>query len=300
METPTYALDRAAYNQGRNAQFDIGISDEDRAQTLVAKGPGAVAVPHQHRYTVRRLTPTECARLQGFPDWWAAIPTIEDMTDDQYTFWCDVLLTQAIISETARWDDRAECYVVWQEIKPDKKKGEHFDPYWRDTGKAYKPATKKQMIRWYNKLHTDSAEYKMWGNGVALPVVRIPIHGMAQLGAKTLGSLFDGSGGFPLAALLDGIETLWASEVEPYPIAVTEWNFGGKAQMLLGNIPNTFSDAKEISSQPASFVLRMHEGCAGGGKGPLIQTEKSGTLATNNDQYLFTPSNTCDGGVSGE
>lgn len=84
------------------------------------------------------------------------------------------------------------------------------------------------------KLHTDSAEYKMWGNGVALPVVRIPLHGMTQLGAKTLGSLFDGSGGFPLAGLLDGIETLWASEIEPYPIAVTEWNFRGKAQLLLG------------------------------------------------------------------
>ncbi len=55
-----------------------------------------------------------------------------------------------------------------------------------------------------------------------------------RLGAKTMGSLFDGSGGFPLAGLLDGIETLWASEVEPYPIAVTEWNFGGRAQILLG------------------------------------------------------------------
>ena len=77
---------------------------------------------------------------------------------------------------------------------------------------------------------------QMWGNGVALPVVRIPLHGMAQLGAKTMGSLFDGSGGFPLAGLLDGIETLWASEIEPYPIAVTAWNFGGRAQVLLGGV----------------------------------------------------------------
>lgn len=198
MNAPTYALDRAAYNQGRNAQFDIGI-DEDRAQTLVAKGPGAVAVPSPHRYTIRRLTPTECARLQGFPDWWADTPTIEDMTDETFAFWQEVRSTYAAIN-----------------------------------GKAYKLATKKQMINWYNKLHTDSAEYKMWGNGVALPVVRIPIHGMAQLGAKTLGSLFDGSGGFPLAGLMDGIETLWASEIEPYPIAVTEWNFRGKALLLLG------------------------------------------------------------------
>ena len=37
----------------------------------------------------------------------------------------------------------------------------------------------------------------------------------------TLGSLFDGSGGFPLGGLLCGIEPIWASEVEPFPIRVT-------------------------------------------------------------------------------
>src|SRR5574344_1544454 len=40
-----------------------------------------------------------------------------------------------------------------------------------------------------------------------------------------LGSLFDGSGGFPLAGSLCGIEPVWASEVEPYPIAVTRSRF---------------------------------------------------------------------------
>ena len=40
-----------------------------------------------------------------------------------------------------------------------------------------------------------------------------------------LGSLFDGSGGFPLAGSLCGIEPVWASEVEPYPIAVTKSRF---------------------------------------------------------------------------
>ena len=41
----------------------------------------------------------------------------------------------------------------------------------------------------------------------------------------TLGSLFDGSGGFPLAASICGIEPRWASEIEPYPIAVTRARF---------------------------------------------------------------------------
>ena len=46
-----------------------------------------------------------------------------------------------------------------------------------------------------------------------------------RIGGKTkmkIGSLFDGSGGFPLAATMYGIEPVWASEVEPYPIAVTK------------------------------------------------------------------------------
>ena len=37
----------------------------------------------------------------------------------------------------------------------------------------------------------------------------------------TLGSLFDGSGGFPLGGLISGIIPLWASEIEPFPIRVT-------------------------------------------------------------------------------
>ncbi len=43
----------------------------------------------------------------------------------------------------------------------------------------------------------------------------------------TLGSLFDGSGGFPLAGIYAGMTPLWASEVEPYPIAVTRQRLPG-------------------------------------------------------------------------
>ncbi|NCB53116.1 MAG: DNA cytosine methyltransferase, partial [Clostridia bacterium] len=44
---------------------------------------------------------------------------------------------------------------------------------------------------------------------------------MEQTNKLTLGSLFDGSGGFPLGGLLAGIQPVWASEVEPFPIRVT-------------------------------------------------------------------------------
>lgn len=72
-------MDRAAYNQGKNAQFDIGISENGIAHTVVAKGTGAVAYPCESggniRYIVRRLTPLECERLQGYPDGWTDIGT---------------------------------------------------------------------------------------------------------------------------------------------------------------------------------------------------------------------------------
>lgn len=181
-----YAIDRASFNQGENAQYDFQISDDGIAQTLIAKGPGAVSYYENIKYIVRRLTPTECARLQGMPDMWCRLSQIEDMSDEDYEFW-------------------KEAHKTYAEIN----------------GKKYKEKTKKQMITWYNKLQVDSAEYKAYGNGMALPCVRVPIHGIAKHGAKTMASLFDGIGGFPLAGLIDGIKTLWTSEIELFPIAVT-------------------------------------------------------------------------------
>ena len=76
---PIYAIDRAAFNQGKNAQYDISIKEDGLMQTIVAKRPNAVGVPSeitlgelvaQIEYIVRRLMPEECAELQGFPaDW---------------------------------------------------------------------------------------------------------------------------------------------------------------------------------------------------------------------------------------
>lgn len=47
----------------------------------------------------------------------------------------------------------------------------------------------------------------------------------------TLGSLFDGSGGFPLAGQLNGIKPVWASEIEPYPLRVTAARFPDMVQL---------------------------------------------------------------------
>ena len=61
----TYALDRAMFNQGVNASYEPQISDNGICPTLVARGPSAVCAYPE--YIVRRLTPLECCRLQGFP-----------------------------------------------------------------------------------------------------------------------------------------------------------------------------------------------------------------------------------------
>ena len=126
------------------------------AQTLRAPGGGdctptvlapvgkekTVAVPVH--YIVRRLTPTECARLQGFPDLWGYLDKKESFTDEEYKFWLEVRNTYARINN-----------------------------------KAVKDYTKAQMLSWYNKLHSDSAEYKMWGNGIALPNALYVMQGIA-------------------------------------------------------------------------------------------------------------------------
>ena len=169
---------------------------ENRVSTLKAAGgtlgggSETLICEKNIKYIVRRLTPTECARLQGMPDEWCRLSRIDDMSDEDYEFW-------------------KQAHKTYAEIN----------------GKTYKEKTKAQIIKWYNKLQSDAPEYKAYGNGMAFPCVRVPIHGIAQHGAKTMASLFDGIGGFPLAGLIDGIHTLWTSEIELFPIAVTKERF---------------------------------------------------------------------------
>lgn len=133
-----YGIGRDAFNQGQNAKFKPAV-EKELQPTLVAKGPGAV----QSGYTVRRLTPTECARLQGFPDWWCADLGTEDPTEEDMAFWRDVFETHRLV-----------------------------------LGKSSKPKTDNQIRKWLKAPYTDAAEYKMWGNGVALPCVAFVLAGI--------------------------------------------------------------------------------------------------------------------------
>ena len=124
-----YGIGRDTFNQGQNAKF-APTFEEELQPTLVAKGPGAI----QSGYTIRRLTPTECARLQGFPDNWCADLGTEKPSDEEMYFWHKV-----------------------------------FKTYSEVTGCKMK--SDKQVAKWLKDPYSDSAEYKMWGNGVALPCV---------------------------------------------------------------------------------------------------------------------------------
>ena len=133
-----------AYSSSKASFFTS--AEEELANTLVAtdyKDPPIVNDEDDSDYIVRRLTPTECARLQGFPDWW-----------------CDDLETQ----EPTQAD-----IDYWKEV---------FETHRKVMGTSSKPKSDNQVIKWLKNPHSDSAEYKMWGNGVALPNVFFVLSGI--------------------------------------------------------------------------------------------------------------------------
>lgn len=153
-----------AYNDMLVCGVTPDVSHALRAKANCAYREDAETYPVQNM-VVRRLTPLECERLQGFPDGWT---DIGDYTDS--------------------------------------------------TGKKRKTS--------------DSARYKALGNSIALPFWRWMFGRMTVYlpDGATLGSLFDGIGGFPLCwEDVHGVGTaIWASEIEEFPIAVTKKRFGGE------------------------------------------------------------------------
>lgn len=143
--TDHHAVAYPTYCTSKNSHFTR--AEKELANTLVAtdyKDPPVINdVQEEPEYIVRRLTPTECARLQGFPDWWCGSLGTEEPTEDDLVFWREV-----------------------------------FETHRRIAGTSTKPKTDKQIIKWLKNPHSDSAEYKMWGNGVALPNVYFVLSGI--------------------------------------------------------------------------------------------------------------------------
>ena len=116
--------------------------EKETSPTLMArdyKDPTAV----NSGYTVRRLTLTECARLQGFPDWWCTGLETPEPTREDIAFWTE----------------------VWETHR-------------RAVNPSVKPKTERQIVKWLKAPYSDAAEYKMWGNGVALPCVWFVLSGI--------------------------------------------------------------------------------------------------------------------------
>ena len=133
----TYAVTVNTFIQG----------EQDKTPSLMARDyKDPIAITDPLTYRVRRLTPTECARLQGFPDGWCADLSTDDPTEEDIFFWTKV-----------------------------------FETHRRLVTKASKPKTRKQIIKWLRHPHTDGAEYKLWGNGCALPCVYFVMRGIAEV-----------------------------------------------------------------------------------------------------------------------
>ena len=120
-----YAMTTGSFTQVEKNQSPAIMARDYKDPNVVCPAGG---------YTVRRLTPTECVRLQGFPDNWCADLGTEKPTDEEMYFWHKV-----------------------------------FKTYSEVTGCKMK--SDKQVAKWLKDPYSDSAEYKMWGNGVALPCV---------------------------------------------------------------------------------------------------------------------------------
>lgn len=131
------------------------VLDEEKTHTLQAKANGGQSLnctpsvltsgKPPRKYIIRRLTPLECCRLQGFPDGWGVPAHKDKLSDEELAFWQGV---------------RDTCSLI--------------------AGKPSKKYSAETLTKWYNALHTDSAEYKMWGNGIALPCAAFVLGGVAE------------------------------------------------------------------------------------------------------------------------
>ena len=138
------------YSTSKNSHHTV--ASHEKANTLVAsdwKDPPVVndAPNNEPTYIVSRLTPTECARLQGLPDWWCKNLDNQNPTDEEIQFWTNV------------WDE-------WSKIN----------------GK--KPKTEKQIRKWLANPYSDSAEYKLYGNAICVNCGYFVLSGIAYFAGQ--------------------------------------------------------------------------------------------------------------------
>lgn len=123
---PVYAASKADY---------FTRTTKDQAGALLATDYTDPPMVASSSLRPRRLTPVECARLQGFPDDWCDGLAIEDPTSEDIEYWTGI-------------------WATW------------------NLARGVKPRTARQVTTWLKNPTSDSAQYKLWGNAIALPVAR--------------------------------------------------------------------------------------------------------------------------------
>jgi DNA (cytosine-5)-methyltransferase 1 len=142
VEEVAFGLDRASYNQGMRALYKPQIEVES-THSLTARGPGAVSAPPT--YVVRRLTPTECLVLMNLPRNWCDGLENENPTTEDLSFWTEV-----------------------------------FETYRKINNPNGKAKTENQIRKFLRKPFSDSACYKMAGNGLVTAVAEFVLQGILE------------------------------------------------------------------------------------------------------------------------
>ena len=228
---PCVVMDRAAFNQGENAKYNIGIDENGVAFSHIAKGPGAVAYGFYPQMKAESICWTEdkanCLVVGTNPGFHNGICYClqGNQVDRADTSICNGSGFKEGTSYTLNTMDRhAVCYrkphYIVRRLTPlECERLQGFPDGWTDIGEYIDSKGKK-------KQSSDSARYKALGNSIALPQWKWIIKRISAQYERdaTLCSLFDGIGGFPhIWEQINGKGScIWASEIEDFPIAVTK------------------------------------------------------------------------------
>ena len=219
---PVLALDRASYNQGKNAQFDFEVSDKGVNSPLVAKGPGAVCYTIDEKcantYVWEEQANTLAARDYKQPQTVVAVDC-RNGTEDAVN---GALQSNAAHSLNGNNVVRTR-YIVRRLTPLECERLQGYPDGWTDIGEWTDSNGKKRQT-------SDAARYKALGNSIALPPWKWVLKRLCACYERdaTMGSLFSGIGGFDLLwTQLNGMgSVLWESEIEDYPSAVCKRHFG--------------------------------------------------------------------------
>jgi site-specific DNA-cytosine methylase len=217
------ALDRASFNQGKNAKYDFEVSEEGINSPIVAKGPFAVCyVDTSHADDVVRVDDM-CAALQardykGGKNICVAVDARNCTEND---------INGSLQSNSAHSLNRNNVvrakYIVRRLTPLECERLQGFPDRWTDIGEYIDTKGKKCKT-------SDASRYKALGNSIALPSWKFILKRLCSHYERdaSMASLFDGIGGFPLLwEQINGKGScLWASEIEEFPIAVTKERIG--------------------------------------------------------------------------